>query len=403
MDQSIKVLKFGGTSLRDVKAIHHCAALVKKECKKGTKIIVVASAMGSQTDELLKLAFSVTSIPKQRELDMLVSTGERVSCALFAMALNDIGLKALSLTGSQCGILTNKVHQHAEIVDIKCDRIFSALESFDVVVVAGFQGVDPKSKEITTLGRGGSDLTAVALADELGADACYIYTDVNGIMTLDPKSSSEAKTVGKVSWEMAHKLSCSGAKVLHYRASSLALKKKLPLWVLNTCDPGGAKTLVSPLCDKGATFLTYKKGQSFLEIKIKKSGEKESLFSAVLDFLGNSNEVPFFSEEKKAEKGDFFLRFSISSSLVLSLEEFLRGHVSGFKASLNVVVRSFLCASFFYEDLSQKKLFEEKMENLLKKKNLVFFEKEEGKISFGFHEEEGDSFLSEIFKKMKKS
>jgi aspartate kinase len=194
------VMKFGGTSVADPEKIRRVARRLVDAKRRGGRVVGVVSAMGHHTDELVALAHDVSPKPKPRELDMLISVGERISCALVAMAISDLGQDAISLTGSQAGIVTDTVHGKAKIVEVRARRIHEALDEDRIVLVAGFQGVST-AYDITTLGRGGSDTTAVALAAALGADACEIYTDVDGVFTADPRVVPNARKLHAVSYE----------------------------------------------------------------------------------------------------------------------------------------------------------------------------------------------------------
>jgi aspartate kinase len=186
------VMKFGGTSVGDTDRLKRVAQRLVAAHEQGTKVVAVLSAMGKTTDELIRLAHEVSPSPHPREYDMLVSTGERISNALCAMAIHDLGHEAVSLTGSQAGIVTDESHTKAKIVEVRASRIHAALEQDRIVLVAGFQGVSTSTHDVTTLGRGGSDTTAVALAAALGADACEIFTDVPGVFTADPRIVPDA-------------------------------------------------------------------------------------------------------------------------------------------------------------------------------------------------------------------
>src|SRR5919199_70937 len=194
------VMKFGGTSVADPERLKNVAARIAAARAEGTRVVAVLSAMGDTTDDLLRLAYEVSPHPQPRELDMLISVGERISCALAAMAIDDLGHEAISLTGSQAGIVTDTVHGKAKIVDVRASRIHQALDEDQIVLVAGFQGVSTEH-EVTTLGRGGSDTTAVALAAALGADVCEIYTDVTGVFSADPRLVPSARRLARVSYE----------------------------------------------------------------------------------------------------------------------------------------------------------------------------------------------------------
>jgi aspartate kinase len=227
------VMKFGGTSVADPEKIRRVAARLAEAKSKGGRVVGVVSAMGHHTDELVTLAHEVSPRPKPRELDMLISVGERVSCALVAMAISDLGQDAISLTGSQAGIVTDTVHGKAKIVDVRARRIHEALDEDKIVLVAGFQGVSTEY-DITTLGRGGSDTTAVALAAALGAEACEIYTDVDGVFTADPRLVPSARKLHAVSFEEMLEMAASGAKVLQLRSVEFARNHGVKLHVRST-------------------------------------------------------------------------------------------------------------------------------------------------------------------------
>jgi aspartate kinase len=227
------VMKFGGTSVADPEKIRRVAERLVAAKKAGSRVVGVVSAMGQHTDKLVSLAYDVSPRPKPRELDMLISVGERISCALVAMAISDLGHDAISLTGSQAGIVTDTVHGKAKIVEVRARRIHEALDDDRIVLVAGFQGVST-DYDITTLGRGGSDTTAVALAAALGADACEIYTDVDGVFTADPRIVPEARKLHAVSYEEMLEMSASGARVLSLRSVEFARNHGVKLHVRST-------------------------------------------------------------------------------------------------------------------------------------------------------------------------
>jgi aspartate kinase len=227
------VMKFGGTSVADTEKIRRVASRLVEAKRGGSRVVAVVSAMGQHTDELVSLAHEVSPQPKPREMDMLISVGERISCALVAMAIADLGLDAISLTGSQAGIVTDTVHGKAKIVEVRAHRIHEALDSDRIVLVAGFQGVSTDF-DITTLGRGGSDTTAVALAAALGADACEIYTDVEGVFTADPRLVPGARKLHAVSYEEMLEMAASGAKVLALRSVEFARNHGVKLHVRST-------------------------------------------------------------------------------------------------------------------------------------------------------------------------
>jgi aspartate kinase len=227
------VMKFGGTSVGDPDKLKAVARRLVAAREAGSRVVAVLSAMGQTTDDLLALAHQVSPRPHPRELDMLVSVGERISCALAAMAIHDLGHEAISLTGSQAGIVTDTAHGKAKIVDIRARRIHEALDQERIVLVAGFQGVST-AYDITTLGRGGSDTTAVALAAALGAGVCEIYTDVEGVFTADPRIVPGARKLHAVSYDEMLELSASGAKVLQLRSVEFARNHGVTLHVRST-------------------------------------------------------------------------------------------------------------------------------------------------------------------------
>ncbi|MGH2747150.1 MAG: aspartate kinase [Actinomycetota bacterium] len=218
---AVVVQKYGGTSVGDAERITRVAHRVVRAAEAGQQVCVVVSAMGHTTDELLRLASEVTPAPHVRELDMLLTAGERISMALLSMAINELGHHAISFTGSQAGIVTDTVHGRARILEVRADRVLKALQDGRIVIVAGFQGVST-DYDVTTLGRGGSDTTAVALAAALNADVCEIYTDVTGVFTADPRLVPDAQKLHAVSYEEMLELSAGGAKVLQLRCVEYA-------------------------------------------------------------------------------------------------------------------------------------------------------------------------------------
>ncbi|MGN6166853.1 MAG: aspartate kinase [Solirubrobacteraceae bacterium] len=218
---SLIVMKFGGTSVADAERIKRAARRVVEKREQGHEVVAVLSARGKTTDELIAMAEEVSVDPDPREMDMLLSTGERISCALCAMAIHDLGHRAISLTGSQAGIVTDTSHTKALILDVRGDRIREALDEDRIVLVAGFQGVST-SRDVTTLGRGGSDTTAVAVAAAIGAEVCEIYTDVAGVFSADPRLVPEARKLPIVSFEEMLEMAASGAKVLQLRSVEYA-------------------------------------------------------------------------------------------------------------------------------------------------------------------------------------
>jgi aspartate kinase len=236
------VQKFGGTSVKSLARIKNAAGIIARTAQRDS-VVVVVSAMGDTTDYLVKLAHQASDSPSRRELDALLATGEQISAALVAMALNDLGVRAVSLTGSQLGITTESIHTTARIVDINTDRVRRHLDEGFIVVAAGFQGATPEG-DTTTLGRGGSDTTAVALSAALNASACDIFTDVSGVYTADPNIVPTARLLKQISYEEMLEMARVGAQVLHPRAVELARKHSIPVRVRNTFDPDHQGTIL---------------------------------------------------------------------------------------------------------------------------------------------------------------
>lgn len=229
------VQKYGGSSLADAERIKAVASRIVRAKRKGNRVVAVVSAMGDTTDDLLTLARQVTPAPGQREMDMLLTAGERISMSLLAMAIADRGEEAISYTGSQVGIITDARHTRARILEIKADRLKQSLAQGKIAIVAGFQGVS-LAREVTTLGRGGSDTTAVALAVALEADLCEIYSDVAGVYSADPRLVPGAGRIPSISYDEMLELASSGAQVLHPRAAALAARHRIPVRCLSSFD-----------------------------------------------------------------------------------------------------------------------------------------------------------------------
>src|SRR6185437_7920396 len=227
----VVVQKYGGSSVADAERIKKVAQRIVATRKDGHDVCVVVSAMGDDTDKLLDLAAQVSPLPPARELDMLLTSGERISMALLAMAIANLGMEARSFTGSQAGVITDSTHGKAQIIDVTPGRIRDALDKGRITIVAGFQGVSQDTKDVTTLGRGGSDTTAVALAAALGAEVCEIYTDVDGVFTSDPRQVPLARKIDRITSEEMLELAAAGAKVLHIRAVEYARRHNVTLHV----------------------------------------------------------------------------------------------------------------------------------------------------------------------------
>ena len=240
---SLIVQKYGGTSVANPESLKVVAEKIISAKKEGKQVVVVVSAMGSSTDELIALASELSETPSPREMDMLLSAGERITMSLLAMHLNSLGYDSFSLTGSQAGIITTSRHGRAEIEKISGERVREGLEKGSIVIVAGFQGFNPDTREITTLGRGGSDATAVALAASLGAEKCEIYTDVEGVFSADPRITDKAKLLKEITYDEMLEMSSTGARVLMARSVEFGRRYNVPIIVKPTFSEGVGTTV----------------------------------------------------------------------------------------------------------------------------------------------------------------
>jgi aspartate kinase len=241
----IVVMKFGGTSVAEPDDIRRAARRIVAAREEGKRVVAVLSARGKTTDDLVGMAYEVSDAPAAREMDMLLSTGERISCALCAMAIHDLGYSGISLTGSQAGIVTDSSHTKARILDVRADRIRSALDEDRIVLVAGFQGVSGDSRDVTTLGRGGSDTTAVAIAAALRAAVCQIYTDVRGVFSADPRLVDNARLLPFVSFEEMLEMAASGARVLQLRSVEYARNHGIRMECRSSFEEGPGTLVLS--------------------------------------------------------------------------------------------------------------------------------------------------------------
>ena len=291
--RGLVVQKYGGSSVSDAERIKRVAERIVATRKAGSDVCVVVSAMGDTTDELLDLAQQVSPLPPGRELDMLLTAGERISMALLAMAIANLGASARSFTGSQAGVITDSTHGKARIIDVTPGRITDALEAGHIAIVAGFQGVSQDTKDITTLGRGGSDTTAVALAAALGADACEIYTDVDGVYSADPRIVPDARQLPAVSYEEMLELAACGAKILHLRCVEYARRYGVRLVVRSSFSQEPGTTITADGgADEGGTVeqaIISGVAHDLSEARITvvgvpdKPGEAAAIFRAVAD------------------------------------------------------------------------------------------------------------------------
>jgi aspartate kinase len=268
MHKGLIVQKFGGSSVANVERILNVAKRVAAYRKKGYDLVVVVSALGDTTDELIALAAKINAEPSEREMDMLLSTGEQISVALLAMAIHKLGLEAISFTGSQVGIITDTSHTRARIIKINANRIKEALGQGKIVIVAGFQGVN-LNQDITTLGRGGSDLTAVALAKELAADECEIYTDVEGVYTTDPRIEPKARKISQITYDEMLEMASLGAQVMQARSIEVAKKFDVPIHVRSSfSDKAGTMIVkeVKRMEDVLVTGVTINKNEAKITV-----------------------------------------------------------------------------------------------------------------------------------------
>ena len=268
MSKKLIVQKFGGSSVANVERIQRVAERVVSYGKKGHNLVVVVSALGDTTDELIELADKINPDPSEREMDMLLSTGEQISVALLAMAIHKLGFEAISFTGAQVGIITDTSHTRARIIKINADKIKEALKQGKIVIVAGFQGVTI-NQDITTLGRGGSDLTAVALAKELKADECEIYTDVKGIYTTDPRIEPKAKKIEAITYDEMLEMASLGAQVMQARSIEVAKKFDVPIHVRSSFENATGTLIVKEVKnmeDVVVSAITLNKGEAKITV-----------------------------------------------------------------------------------------------------------------------------------------
>lgn len=315
--KKIIVQKYGGSSLSSIKKIKSVAQKIVNRFKEGEQIVVVVSAMGKETDRLLSMAHQISLSPDKREIDMLISTGEQVSIALLAIAIQQLGTEAISFTARHAGILTDEVHTKARLIKINSKKIEKALNSEKIVIVAGFQGINNRD-EITTLGRGGSDVTAVALAIQLKADLAEIYTDVDGVFTADPNLVTKAQRIPEISYDEMSEMSALGAQVMHHRAIDLARKFNLPILVISAFRPV-----------KG-TIIT--KEVSMLEnVIVRGVSYQKNVARITLQGVKKNMDIACYLFEKLAKKEividtivqDFYNQDSVTISFIVTEDDFI--------------------------------------------------------------------------------
>ncbi|MDR0965210.1 MAG: aspartate kinase [Myxococcales bacterium] len=318
----ILVQKYGGSSVADIDKIKAIALKLKSRREQGYDLVVIVSAMAGTTDALLRLAHEVTAAPKKRELDMLLTTGERTTMALLSMALNDLGIPAISFTGSQSGIITNDSHINARIIEVRPYRVRDELERGKVVIIAGFQGVSYK-REVTTLGRGGSDTTAVAMAAALGAECCEIYSDVDGVFSGDPRIVEQARKLREIDYEEMQELAECGAKVLNAQAVEFARKANIPIDALSTFTSGSG-TRVTQLGLEGARHIAGVTGQKNL-VRLALTPASPEAIQVLLSLLAERDVEPL---DPTSNGGRFSLLVSLDNVHAFgALEESLRSRL----------------------------------------------------------------------------
>ncbi|MFN8121264.1 MAG: aspartate kinase [Thermoleophilia bacterium] len=292
----LRVMKFGGSSVADAEKIQNVARRIAAAKESGDDVVAVVSARGKTTDGLVALASEISDRPDPREMDMLLSTGERISCALMAMALHDLGHQAESFTGSQAGILTDSAHTKARIVEIRADRLRESIDTGHIVLVAGFQGMSMEDRNVTTLGRGGSDTTAVALAAALDADVCEIYTDVTGVFTADPRIEPGAVKLPRITHEEMLEMAAMGSKVLALRSVEFARNYDVPLHVRSSFQPDEGTWIIKETPDMEQAIVSGIAHKSD-EAKITITGVRDqpgiaaTIFTALADALINVDTI----------------------------------------------------------------------------------------------------------------
>jgi aspartate kinase len=352
---SLIVQKYGGTSVGTPERIKAVASHIAQTVRSGHKVVVVVSAMGEQTDELIALAHKFSADPPRRELDMLLTTGERITMALVSIALHEIGVSAISLTGSQSGILTDETHGNARIQRILGDRIRESLERSNVTIVAGFQGVSPRTKEITTLGRGGSDLSAIALAAALKAESCELYKDVDAVFSADPRLVPTARPVSEIPWEAMCDLAWAGASVLHSRGAHVALRWEIPVRIRSSFNLSKPGTLVrghvqqSEESEKSMESLivhavAQKKDMSLVRFAAP-AGFSKSLLKDTLSDLWTQGETPLVNQLSATGSGRELVQVMSSKQANRLAEQLkvkgVRASVTGGLASITMVGSGF--------------------------------------------------------------
>jgi aspartate kinase len=319
-----RVLKFGGSSVASIAQIKHVAEIIAKNKAPKDRLVVVVSAMGTETNRLRDLAYAITAQPPLRELDMLLTAGERMSMSLLSMALSELEVESRSFTGSQSGILTDGVHTNARIIDILGHRIRQALDEGNVAIVAGFQGMNPETKEITTLGRGGSDLTAVALAATLEAEQCEIYTDVQGVFTADPRMIKTARFIPRMFWQELTELAWMGAGVMHSRAAQLAEDHRIPIVIRSTFAQDDLGTRVEGEYQMETALIraiSHKTNMRLIEFV--SSNSAPALLSESVQWFWKNGASPLIAQQSSAGEEQNLIRLLVDGRVVQDFWKYL--------------------------------------------------------------------------------
>jgi aspartate kinase len=351
----IIVQKYGGSSLAQPEQIKAAAQNIVQLKTSGKDVLVVVSAMGKSTDQLVELAYQISPAPNRRELDMLLSTGERVSIALMSMALNDAGCRAISFTGSQAGILTDEAHSSARIVDVKPIRVEEELKNGRTPVLAGFQGVSPRTKEITTLGRGGSDTTAVALAAYFKAECCEIRKDVDGVYTADPHVIKEAKHLPHLNYLQLLDMTYWGAKVLHYRSLELANLLKIPI-TISLAHGEGKQTLIdgdAPMYEQ-AQILSVNTHKDVRWLKVHASSFTQALEKLCSTLRENGLPWPQILDSHASAKNEWALLITGPLEAVQAITGFLKDKKEMHVEPGELSTVSATCQGSYASDLPEK-------------------------------------------------
>lgn len=319
------IQKYGGATLETPEKIKAAALRIAKTKNNGQHVVAIVSAMGQTTNQLLDLSQQVSKNPLLRELDMLLSVGERISMSLMSMALNDLNHQAISLTGSQAGIFTDDVHVNAMIKDVKAHRVTEALQENKIVIIAGFQGVSPKTKEITTLGRGGTDTTAVAMASFLKADRCEILKDVPSVFSADPKLVKTAKPLHQLSYPILLEMTYWGAKVLHYRSVELAYMNKVKLYVGPAAENSEYTTqgtiIQEDIMFESTKPIAVNSHQSVFAISIKNKTQSEAIELLNEDFKRNQIGTPQILFGINSNTNEILLFLTAPQEIMMMIKE----------------------------------------------------------------------------------